>query len=303
MLFNTINYTLRNVFYNLERTFSCKKTSPLEKSEHARLNAISQKSAETSTPSGQFLDRARRGETLQQDQETQEIVKDYVRAKNIPHIEQPASMDETADLPVVSAEILTRSITDEIPIFGLKASLHASTNSGSFDAWKNAHHLLNDEEKTWQAPATFESDAVSKGVSIGINATRSWRDLSRHTALRLIDHPNTPPAVLMQLAQHIDSEVRAQVADNPNTPQDAILKLINDECIDVRFALAECYHLGKEHLEILLEDENPYVVDRAETTLQRLSADANPTAISVIGSMFGLLEGRTNGITPLRARA
>jgi hypothetical protein len=299
MLFNSINYTLKNVFYNLEKILSGKDTSPLEKAEHDRLCAINQKGLEASTASGQFLDRARRGETLKPDQQTQEIVKDYVRAKNISHIEEPVSIDDTADLPVVSAETLARSITDEIPIFGLKASLHASTNSGSFDAWKNAHHLLNDEEKTWHAAATFET----KGVSVGENATHSWRDLSRHTALRLIDHPNTPPAVLMQLAQHFDAEVRAQVADNPNTPQDAILKLINDECIDVRFALAECHHLGKEHLEILLEDGNPYVADRAESTLQRISSAQNPASVSVIGSMFGLLEGKPNTIALLRARA
>lgn len=274
----------------------------MEKSEHARLNAINQKSVEASTASGQFLERARRGETLKPDQETHEIVKDYVRTKCIPHIEVPLSNDDTGELAAASAELLAKSITDEIPVFGLKASLHASTNSGSFEAWKNAHHLLSDEEKTWQAPATFDVQTVCEMDK----TPRSWRDLSRHTALRLIDHENTPPQVLVQLAQHVDSEVRAQVADNPNTPQEAILMLIKDESIDVRFALAECYHLGKVHLEILLEDENPYVVDRAQSTLQRLSAEQNPTPISVIGSMFGLLEGSTRkdqAIIPLRVRA
>lgn len=301
MLFNSINCTLKNVFYSLEKILSGNRTSPLEESEHARLNAINHKGIEASTASGQFLDRARRGETLKSDQETHEIVKDYVRTKNTLHIEDAAIDDQTTDVSAASSEALARSISDETPIFGLKASLHASTNSGSFDAWKSAHHVLRDD--VCESLAIITADTVSAYAQLSLG----WRDLSRHTALRLIDHPNTPSDVLMQLAQHIDAEVRAQVADNLNTPQDAILLLLKDESTDVRYALAESYHLGKAHLEILLEDDNPYVVARAEETLQRLSAAQNPTPVTVIGNMFGLLEGRQNlkdqAVTPLRARA
>jgi len=124
-----------------------------------------------------------------------------------------------------------------------------------------------------------------------------------HTALRLIDHPNTPPDVLMELANHVNAEVRAQVADNPNTPQEAILLLAKDESADVRISLAECYHLGAFVLEMLADDENPYVSDRAQTTLQRLAASENPASISVIRNMFGLEGGKTAEVTPIRARA
>jgi len=296
MLFNSINYALKDVFYNLEKVLSGKKTAPLERSEQTRLNVSQNKNIEASTVSGQFLERARRGEILKPDsEETYEIVKDFVRTKPAPHFEDPA-VDEDID-SVKALTTLTRSITDETPVFGLKSSLRAHTDTGSFDAWKSAHHLMNDDEKTWKKPRT-ELEEVTSGTAI---AGRSWRDLSRRTALRLIDHPNTPAEVLFELANHFDIEVRSQVADNLNAPEQAILKLIKDESIDVRFALAENHHLGKANLTLLLEDENPYVAERAKVTLHRIFAEENPTPVSVIGNMFGMSNRKEQSATPLRA--
>lgn len=297
MLLNSINYALKNAFYNLEKLFSGKKSSLEEHAQSERLHAINHKNAEASMASGEFLCRARRGENLKLDKENFEIVKEYVRQKPVSIADD--SFATADDSTIAAKEALTKSITDEIPVFGLKASLHATADHASFDAWKNVHQLkvstLEEEDADYLPGLHHETDVRQK------MAPSSWRALSRHTALRLIDHPHTPKEVLFELAQHVDAEVRAQVADNPNTSHEAIMLLVKDECIDVRMSMAECYHLGAAVLETLLEDENPYVCDRAETTLQRLKASANP---SVIRALFGSIAvDNESEVTLLRARA
>jgi hypothetical protein len=245
--------------------------------------------------SGEFLCRARRGENLKLDKENMDIVKEYVRVKPLTIADEVQPVDHSTE---AAQQALTKSITDEIPIFGLKASLHATTDHPSFDAWKNVHYLKvttgEDESADYLRGLHFESADKQ-------TLPKSWRDISVRTALRLIDHPSTPKDVLMELAHHPDAEVRAQVADNASTPQEAIMMLVKDESVDVRLSLAECYHLGASVLEMLLEDENPYVCDRAETTLQRLKASANP---SVIRSLFGMTGVDSESeVTLLRARA
>lgn len=297
MLLNSLNNAFKDAFYNLERIFTGVKSSDLESAERERLHAISQKEKgmEASIASGEFLARARRGEALHQDKETEEICKDFVRGKLFP-------VDETENLaqeetPV--AEMLTRSITEEIPVFGLKASLHASTETGSFDTWKSVHFLSAEEAEIQEKSATEVDEATEQLRAVG----RAWRDLSVHTALRLIDHPHTPGFVLMELAQHPSAEVRAQVVDNANTPKEAVLRLLSDESIDVRLSLAECYHLGISVLEMLVDDENPYVCDRAESTLQRLKASTSASVIRGLFGMTGVSYDEEENVTPIRARA
>ncbi len=79
------------------------------------------------------------------------------------------------------------------------------------------------------------------------------------------------------------------------------MMLVKDESIDVRMSLAECYHLGVSVLEMLLDDENPYVCDRAHTTMQRLNASTNP---SVIRTLFARSSAESEPVvTLMRARA
>lgn len=279
---NSLNFAFKDAFYNLEKILSTLKTTPVSSSERARLHAINQKNTESSMASGEFLSRARRGETLHQDRETEEICKEFVRTRTVAFAEESQSIKEAETHP---AEI----ITEDIPVFGLKASLHASTDHSSFETWKNVHHLLSAEDEV-ENNENFSVDEITASQLKAVG--RAWRDLSVSTALRLIDHPLTPAFVLTELCKHPSEIVRAQVADNPNTPQESILELVQDESADVRLSLAECYHLGVSILEILVDDENPYVADRAQTTLQRLKASLNP---SVIRGHFD--------VTQIRARA
>lgn len=296
MMLKSINHALKDVFYSLEKLLSLKHVSPEDASQCERLHALHQKGEEASLASGEFLCRARRGENLMQDKENLEIVKEFVRVKGLQISDEVQSEEQVTD---AAAQALTKSITDEIPVFGLKASLHATADHASFDAWKNVHHLK--VESSLDDTADY-LPGLNQETSDKFAAVSSlWRELSTSTALRLIDHPYTPGEVLLELAHHADPEVRAQVADNANTPLEAIMMLVNDESLDVRISLAECYHLGVSVLEMLLEDENPYVCARAETTLQRLSIATNP---SVIRTLFVKAAADNKpAVTLMRARA
>ncbi|MCC7527689.1 MAG: hypothetical protein IT342_04150 [Candidatus Melainabacteria bacterium] len=301
MLLNSVNYALKEAFYNLEKLFSGKKSFIDSSLEHQwqcqRLHAIHRINDEASLASGEFLSRARRGENLKLGKKNFEIVKEYVRQKEVSLSEEILSLDYST---VVASKALTKSIMDDqVPLFGLKASLHATADHASFDAWKNIHHLsapIGKDKYADNLPGLQIDHALRQTM-----APSSWQSLSVQTAVRLIDHPNTPAQVLAELAKHASAEVRAQVADNPNTSWETIMLLVKDESIDVRLSLAQCYHLGTAVLEVLMEDDNPYVCNRAETTLQRLKASTSP---SVIRASFGSTAVESDSeLTLLRARA
>ncbi len=298
MLLNSINHAFKDAFYNLEKLLSAKEPSAHETAQCERLHSLKEKNQEASMASGEFLYRARRGENFAQDRENLEIVKSYVRTKTLSGVED-LQAEEEEQTTEAAAHALTKSITDEIPVFGLKASLHAKVDHPSFDAWKNVHDLKI--ESSCEITADYLPGLNHEVSDRFGGVSKLWRELSAHTALRLIDHPLTPGDVLMELAHHADPEVRSQVADNANTPLEAIIMLVKDECVDVRLSLAECYHLNQSVLEMLLEDENPYVCDRAETTLQRSKAGASP---SVIRALFSKPGAESAGeVTLMRARA
>ncbi len=87
---------------------------------------------------------------------------------------------------------------------------------------------------------------------------------------RIAEHPRAHSVTLSRLANHEDSQVRAAVAENMNTSMKTIWKLVRDPSADVRLRLAESYTVPIAVLKVLLEDENPYVADRAQKTLLRL---------------------------------
>ena len=97
-------------------------------------------------------------------------------------------------------------------------------------------------------------------------------DLKEVTSLvSLAENPLTAPYVLASLAEHINHEVRMAAADNISLPFSAQQKLAEDEHLDVRYRLAEGYHISPILLSKLADDENPYVSARAAETLARLA--------------------------------
>jgi len=83
----------------------------------------------------------------------------------------------------------------------------------------------------------------------------------------------TPAYILRQLALSSDSDLRTAVADHLNTSEEVLLLLADDDNADVRYAIAENHNISRNVLNKLLDDPNPYVVDRAQKTLQRLASE------------------------------
>lgn len=187
---------------------------------------------------------------------------------------------------------------DEIPVFGLRASLQHPDNQRSFEIWKVEEHSNDISIETHVEPAPDslirEEPLVIREVALeGKPLPHTWDELSVQTALKLIDNEHTPADVLLALAGHHNAEVRAQLIDNPNLPVDAIYTLMKDENADVRYSLAESYKLDLSTLEKLTEDSNPYVSARAQATMQRLLG-GNVVHNTIFGSA---------DVIPLRARA
>jgi hypothetical protein len=108
--------------------------------------------------------------------------------------------------------------------------------------------------------------------------------------------PSTSGRILNELAQEKDFRVRARVAENPNTPLWTVLRLAadenhevrlaaffnaklpqifheqlaNDPHEDVRYAIASDPCTPKGILQLLADDLNVFVKDRAEKTIERL---------------------------------
>ncbi|MDP3509881.1 MAG: hypothetical protein Q8T09_18060 [Candidatus Melainabacteria bacterium] len=86
---------------------------------------------------------------------------------------------------------------------------------------------------------------------------------------RAAEHPRVSVELLTVLSTHLDPEIRAAVVDNHQTSTDLHWKLAQDSCDDVRYAVAESYVVNMEVLSSLLEDSNPYICHRAQTTLKK----------------------------------
>lgn len=70
--------------------------------------------------------------------------------------------------------------------------------------------------------------------------------------------PNTDPALLLELARHVDPGVRAEVAMNPNAPESAIRTLASDLDRDVRTVVAQ-YGAPPDVLAQLALDPDAFV--------------------------------------------
>lgn len=100
------------------------------------------------------------------------------------------------------------------------------------------------------------------------------KKLSKHECesivVRVAENANTPIDVLEDLARHPSAEVRIALTENDNVPARILLLLAEDEQVDVRYSLAENTNTPLTVLSRLCDDDNPYVAERAKTTISRL---------------------------------
>lgn len=128
---------------------------------------------------------------------------------------------------------------------------------------KNMTSNTNNENNNWCAVNDPETTSGQLEEIAG-EATNNLPLLRR-----LAEHPNLSPTALYALSEHEDPQVRAALAENPSSPRSLLEKLCRDSHADVRYFLAESYTLDLDLISSLLEDENPYVVHRAKSTLRK----------------------------------
>jgi len=87
---------------------------------------------------------------------------------------------------------------------------------------------------------------------------------------RVAEHENTRLQTLLKLIHDQSVEVRRSVALNPNSTPAILLQLAEDSNADVRYSIAENPLVSPAILRKLTGDENPYVAQRASETLARL---------------------------------
>lgn len=95
--------------------------------------------------------------------------------------------------------------------------------------------------------------------------------LDKHQRVRrhVAENINTPPAVLSRLARDPDVEVVSAVAVHPAISRELRAELALHDSVEVRYSIAE-YPLARASiLFILVEDDNPYVRDRALQTIRK----------------------------------
>jgi hypothetical protein len=125
------------------------------------------------------------------------------------------------------------------------------------------------------ARRAIKSDPDEKEILAMIVGTGDAMDASalKRRQLLIAESPNATPEILAELAMSSFSEVREAVTEHRLCPVSIQLMLAEDECPDVRFALAENHNMPFVVLEKLSNDENPFVSMRAERTMRRVLFD------------------------------
>jgi hypothetical protein len=98
----------------------------------------------------------------------------------------------------------------------------------------------------------------------------NWRKSTPSWGKELAEHPDTSTYALSELAAHDDVEVRTAVADQKNTLTETMMILAQDVSADLKYAIAENHNIHADVLNMLTEDDNPFVADRAKKTLDRI---------------------------------
>ncbi len=101
-----------------------------------------------------------------------------------------------------------------------------------------------------------------------VQATILSQSTSPRVRCRLAANPKCPTTVLNDLAKDSNPEVRSAVGLNSATDFTLLDQLVADSSETVRFYLAGNAKLGDKRLRILMNDSNPYVAERALTTVE-----------------------------------
>lgn len=156
------------------------------------------------------------------------------------------------------------------------------------DTWKGPQRLDPRKELTWSQLRKVIDIADSKQTRVVIASRQTTppcvlnflADSSDdYIVQRVAENSNTHVATLTRLVRHHALRVRISLSEHPALPEPLYAILSQDAHADIRFALAENFHVPTAVLETLAADENPYVAARAGKTLEKLTAPATVPAV------------------------
>jgi len=102
----------------------------------------------------------------------------------------------------------------------------------------------------------------------------NWRKSTPSWGKELAEHQDTSSYTLGELAAHADIDVRTAVADQKHTLRATMMILAKDVSADLKYAIAENHNIHADVLNMLTEDDNPFVAHRARRTLERVRISA-----------------------------
>ena len=138
-------------------------------------------------------------------------------------------------------------------------------------ARRGKNTIMNPSIEIATMPKSISSDYILAGnpLTDPEELSRLASDIRSTVRLRVAENMNTPDDALMQLASDEDTDVRTAVAENPICPDWLRASLVHDESATVRYAIAEDYFTSFDILEVLSDDENPYVKHAAKRTMAK----------------------------------
>ncbi len=144
---------------------------------------------------------------------------------------------------------------------------------------ETCQEIASARTKTTETEATETEESRVKGfyesataAIIGAGDPMNMQD-QKQRQLLIAESPSATAEILAELALSAFVEVREAVADHKACPASVHIMFLQDDCIELRYAMAENHNLNTLVLEKLAEDDNPFVAARAEQTMRRLLSD------------------------------
>jgi len=112
-------------------------------------------------------------------------------------------------------------------------------------------------------------DCIAANQLIALVLLEKMATATSHKTLEFMAaNKATPEKMLRHLSSHNSCDVRQAVAENSATPLAVLLDMAHQPDADLRFSMAENPNLPDQVLELLCEDDNPYVSCKARESLE-----------------------------------
>ena len=119
--------------------------------------------------------------------------------------------------------------------------------------------------------AIYLQDILGEGEATAAMLQNLLAVASENVLTTIVAHPEADMTIWWKLVDHPSVEVRETVADYAYGDTEIMRQIMRNAPADLLFAIAENHNMPEEILEALAEadDQNPYIVHRAQKTLRR----------------------------------